>query len=636
MSPYYDGTSEYRLLNRATTTFTVKDINPYTGKEILPGEPDVYYPLEYRFYNSLAEIDQNDVMSRSLQLLGTARLSWQILPSLMLSSQLGVRHLGINETEYYARTNWSGMSPGRVKPEVDPTQPVIMTPVGYSYANQSNATGWSNENRLSFGQSFGKHTVGASAILELRSSERRNLGSQGSGFPNDKMKDVSYATDATRRGSGSTSFDKQLSYAGSASYNYDSRYYATANVRNDGSSTFGDYHAWATFYSAGVSWNIHNEPFFNVPQIGVLKLRGSFGVVGNSRTDAVAKGTYSMGTGSGYRGSVGGTMANVPNPGLTWESVYKGDVGLDLSLFRDAVFLTFDWYNHKTVDLISSLPSSNLTGSRTMDRNMGVMRNSGFEILLTTKNFSRKDFSWKTTLTMSHNQNKLVSLYQDAYTSFFDQGYYVGYEKNVWTNLKWAGVDPRDGAPLWYDKNGNLTRTYNYDNRVKADYSRYPTVYGAVANTWVWKNFEFYMQINYSIGGWGKASILNFIRDGNGMNDFISPTNQPVELLDRWQTPGQVANVPVLIDGVSRNSTSYNDRSMMNMTHFRLSNIAVYYDLPKRITDKMKMQRFALSFTLDNAYFFSPDQSRTRNSYKTAYNTMSQERIFSLGAELGF
>jgi TonB-linked SusC/RagA family outer membrane protein len=635
LSPYYDGTNKYRLLNKSMTIFRAGEINPYTGETITSGE--VYFPLKYRFDNSLPEIDENDVTSRSMSIIGNARLYYDIIEGLRLSSSFGFRHLGSHEFIYKARTNWSGADWDRIDPEDDPTQPIIMLPEGESRPSQANDIGWNNENTVSFDHTFGKHGMGATAILELRGNEHRNVGAVGYEFPNDKMKDVNYASDETRYGSSSTDLSRQLSYAGGVDYNYDRRYYLTGNIRRDGSSLFGNYHQWAKFYSVGASWNIHNEPFFNLPQFSMLKLKGSFGVVGNSRIENVlTNGQYFISSSNGYRGELGGTMGDPPNPGLTWENVYKRDLGISVAVLDDALFFSFEWYNNQTRDLISELPASGLSGSRTMPRNLGILRNTGFEILLTSRNIATENLTWKTTFTLSHNRNKVVELYEEGFKSFFDQGYYQGYEKNVWTNIRWAGVDPRDGAPMWYDTNGNVTRTYNYDNRVKANYSRNPTVYGAISNTWIWKNFEFSMQINYSIGGWGKSSILNYIRDGNSMNTLTGSSNQPVEILDRWQTPGQITSVPILIDGVNRYGITYNDRTMMNMTNFRLSNISVYYDLPPHIVDKLQMQNVAVSFSLDNAYFFSPDQSRTRNSFKTAYDTIAQERIFSMGLELGF
>ena len=191
--------------------------------------------------------------------------------------------------------------------------------------------------------------------------------------------------------------------------------------------------------------------------------------------------------------------------------------------------------------------------------------------------------------------------------------------------VRWAGVDPRDGSPLWYDKNGNITRSFSYDNRVPYKTSS-PTVYGGFHNTFRWKDLSLRVNMTYSIGGYLLSSFMSgSLDDGYSVLSY----NQPIEALDRWQNPGDLAVNPKFVNNNPSKSSMYSTRYLYKATYFELKNIVLTYNLPKSICKKMNMSGCTLSLIGDNVAIFTPDQKKGKNSYKTLMNGFPMTTTYS-------
>ena len=404
-----------------------------------------------RFLNSVAEREENDNRQKAAVSNVNALLEYDIVEGLTSTTQFGIDYQGLNEDRYSARTNWSGMS---------------TTEGGIGYANRNNSTfmTWTAIERLNYNRTFGRHRVGGLLGFEASSKDIRTMGASGSGFINDKIKEVSYAVD--RNGSSSRSTSRSLSYFLQGTYSYDQRYYFTVNARRDGNSGFGSDSQWGNFASAGASWNIHNEDFFQSDLVNVLKVKVSYGSNGNSRIGSQeALGLYSYGESHNYMGELGGSMSGSPNKKLSWETAYITNFGVRIKMF-DRADLELEAYNKRTVNLLSNLDVSRTTGDTRSYRNSGEIINQGIEATLNVELLNNRDANWWAELNASHNRNKLIELYNGIEKVMGNYIWREGYDLNTYYIIRWAGVDPRDGAPLWYDSEGNLTRTYNDQNRV--------------------------------------------------------------------------------------------------------------------------------------------------------------------------
>ena len=197
------------------------------------------------------------------------------------------------------------------------------------------------------------------------------------------------------------------------------------------------------------------------------------------------------------------------------------------------------------------------------------------------------------------------------HTGFFDYVWVAGASKDAWWLSRWAGVDPATGAPMWYDADGNLTYTFSYDNRVTLDeYSKEPKLRGGLRNSFRFGDFNLSVFLTYTLGGW---DYINRLTDGL---DIIGE-NVLVEELDHWRKPGDVSNNPRFVYKNSSRSGMASTRFMYSKTSVQLKNISLSYSIPKDFCKKMGVRSANISIIGDNLYFWTPDQSKTRNSYKT-------------------
>ena len=223
---------------------------------------DSYSPSLKKFmYSEVPNRDLSDNTQRSITVDGNATLTYEIIEGLKLTSMFGVNSITAQELIYYPKNTLNG----KTSYEQD----------GSSRRSGSFNSVWNNIDRLNFNRKFGRHTVGALLGVELVSRENRSLYATGSGFANDHIKEIAYATSESVRGSSSASNSRSLSYLGTLSWSFDSRYYLSASYRRQGYSSFSTYSRWGDFSSIGASWNVHNEKFFRVPFINRLKIKAS-------------------------------------------------------------------------------------------------------------------------------------------------------------------------------------------------------------------------------------------------------------------------------------------------------------------------------------------------------------------------
>ena len=568
-------------------------------------------------YSCVPERDLSDNTQRSVTVDGNATLTIDLFEGLKFTSMFGVNALTSQEMIYNPKTTLDGKT-------------------SYEQEGTSRRAGsfnyvWNNIDRLNFNRKFGKHSIGALLGVELVSRESRSLYATGSGFANDHIKEIGYAIEASRKGSSSASNSRSLSYLGTANWSYDGRYFLSASYRRQGYSSFSTYSRWGNFSSIGLSWNVHNEPFFHVPAINRLKIKASYGNSGNSRVDTSASyGTYSYGSGSYYGGLMGAIQGNAPNPGLSWETTYIGNLGVDLALFHNRIDLQMELYRKYTKNLLYKGRVSSIISDGSVMRNVGEIENTGFEISLSTRNIVGNHFSWTTDFNGAVNRNIIKKLYKGMHTGFFDYVWMEGASKDAWWLSRWAGVDPSTGAPMWYDLDGNLTYNFSYENRVLLpEYSKEPDFRGGMRNIFSFGPFSVVVFLSYTLGGW---ESIDKAEDGY---DILS-NNVMVEELDHWREPGDVSSYPKPIYKVSTNSSRYSTRFLYSQTNIQLKNLVLSYNVPKSLCRKMKLESATVSLIGDNLYLWTPDQSATRNSYKTLRYPGGISRTFSAQLSLSF
>ena len=307
--------------------------------------------------------------------------------------------------------------------------------------------------RANYTKTFGegKHSVNAMVGVQFTDKQHPYLQATGYGFINDYIREIAYADASTVKGTSNISLSRSLSYLAHATYTYDRRYTLSFSWRKQGNSAFSEFSRWGVFSSIGASWNIHREKFFHSDFINSLKVKASYGNNGNSRIDTSSSyGSYSLTTGNYYGGVPGANQSSPANPGLSWETVYITNVGLDVG-FLDRFQLSMEYYRRKTENLLYSGRVSSIITDGSVMRNVGEILNRGFEFTFDSTNIKTHDFTWSTSINGACNRNTILKLYKDMHTGFFDYIWEAGSSKDAHWLIRWAGVDPTNGAPMWYD-----------------------------------------------------------------------------------------------------------------------------------------------------------------------------------------
>lgn len=571
-----------------------------------------------RFFNSLARREQNDDRQRGFAFQGNLKYNYEFLEGISYRLQLGVDYLSSNENRYHSMKNWSGKDQDGNR-------------VGYASLINQDYLKWLTTHLLTVNKTINEHSINGLLGYELMKDDTRLVSANGSGFVNDHVRSVGYA--AEQDGGSNFREKTRMSYFGNLTYSYDGRYNATLVVRRDGNSGFGEDVRWGNFASLGAAWNIHNENFFSSDYINALKLKASYGSNGNSRIGSVeSMGVYGYGDAYNYAGLPGAGMESSPNPSLSWETTYMTNLGVELKAFDKRVNLIVEAYRNKTDRLISDLDVSRTTGDVRVYRNIGAIENKGIEVTLNTINWRNEDFIWSTTIMASHNRNKLLSLFNDIPKNNGNKRWEVGEDSNAYYLIRWAGVDPRDGYPLWYDKDGNITREYSVDNRVVYKTST-PDLFGSITNNFSYKNFNLRVQASYMLGGYGFSSFGRGV-SSDGLN--IEHQNQSVNQLDHWRESGDLALSPVPLWGVSTKSVMNSTRFLYNKTHIRLQNVSLGYTMKREITEKLGLQNLTLTLIGDNLGIWTPYDKKNRNSYKNNISGFPMETSISFGLNASF
>ena len=576
-----------------------------------------YNVVPRRFYgNELPEREYDEHYQKNLSAEASVILEYKPVEHLVLTSQTSGNFVNIYEASYASSKSLSGMN-------TDDT-----SKSGYSSRNGVFDYVFYENLRANYTRVFNtKHRVDLMAGWEWKGSVHPYLGATGNGFVNDNIKEISYSSSDTRKGSSGTSENRSLSYMASASYNFDKRYTLSANYRRQGNSSFSEFSRWDNFASIGGVWNIHREKFFHCDDIDQLSLKATFGSNGNSRIDTSSSyGSYNLSSGYYYGTAAGATQGSPANPGLHWEKTYSTDFQIILGMWN-RFSLTLEPYRRLTKDVLYSGRVSSIITDGSVMRNVGEISNTGLEFVLDATVVKRSNFTWSTSINGARNHNMIEKLYKDTHTGFFDTIWVKGQSKDAFWLINWAGVDPVTGAPMWYDKNGDLTYTFSYDDRVFQKYSQEPILKGGVSNDFQFGRWAVRVMFDYTIGGWYYGMLLD---DGSNSISY----NIPVEGLDHWTAAGQSAVNPKFSYKNGGYSGYNSTRQLWKTTNIQLRSFTVSYNLPQRILSKTGIKGCTLNLIGDNLYLWTPGQSRKHNSYKTLLYSDGMRR--GLSAQVSF
>ncbi len=483
--------------------------------------------------------------------------------------------------------------------------------------------------------------------------------SENQGLANTQTAEGIYEFDnfsVTSRLSGYTSDKRTEGYFARVNYDFNNKYYISASARRDGSSVFNKDVRWGNFYSIGGSWLIDKESFMdNVSFVDRLKLRASFGQVGNdrllvsgtSRLDFyISQPRYEITSNAGAPGIF---WSNLGNSTLTWETVESWDVALEFSLFNNFLDGTIEYYKKNSSDLLYNLPIALSNGLNEKPENIGTMFNSGFELGLTAHLFNSTDFKWDLTLQASTLNNEITEL-----PSPFVNGskrWDVGRSRYDFYIYHSAGVDPANGNTLYYmfedgttpgsrvpvlAADGTQATTNNWQDagRAYTNENSIPDVIGSVQNRFNYKQFALDFMFTFSFGGemldYGYADMMHQGTYGRSLH---------VDQLNAWRKAGDITSVPRLQNGSTNQFQRLSTRFLTDASYVALRNINFSYTFDKSLIEKIDFSSLRLFVAAENL-FINTARKGLNSQYNLAGtpagNDYNPSRIVSLGLNLSF
>ena len=563
----------------------------------------------------------------------------------------------------------------------------------------NNGSNWTLKTYLTYNGTFGKHNISVMAGHEAQENSYETLYASRDNYLFNTIHELNMGDSSTAKNSSGRGSSAIESYYGRLNYGYDDRYLATFTVRGDGSSSFGPANRWGVFPSMALAWKINNEKFLkDVKWLNNLKLRLGWGLVGNQSASS-----YAYGVTMASAASIWGTgfyAGNYPNDKLKWEETKAWNAGIDLNLFDNRVEFIFDTYLKNTDNLLmqASLPSYVTGIIQSPWVNAGAMENKGAEFTLNTVNISKKDFTWRTGITISFNKNKITKLYTEtaglsgtidgAQTLTYSTvgqpvGQYYGY-KVIGMFKEESDFYQRDAdGNFLLDKNGNrlpvalpenqhiakdevwvgdyIFEDLNGDGVIDEQDRTYlgnpePKFSYGFNNTFTYKGFDMNIFINGVYGN----KLVNLFR-----KDFTNPMRNSnllkeatgiahVELIDPAQ-PEEIWNVHVsnpesaivqrlnTADGNDNNRMS--SRFVEDGSYLRIKNISLGYTFPQKWTRKWHIENLRVYMNIQNAFTFTKYKGYDPEVGAYNYNVLLRgvdyarypsQRIYTVGLNLSF
>ncbi|GIZ07775.1 TonB-dependent receptor [Flavobacterium sp. UMI-01] len=482
-----------------------------------------------------------------------------------------------------------------------------------------------SESYLTYNKEIGKGTLNllAGYSYQKTTSERFSAGAQK--FVDDSFSYYNLAGSAVTVLPTSSFTEQEIeSQFGRLNYDYNDKYLLTATLRRDGASNFAKNHKYAIFPSGALGWKISNEDFLKDSEtISNLKVRASYGVTGNQAISPYQSLASLTTVYTGINNQVVGTVVpnQAANDNLKWESSYQTNFGIDLGLLNNKISLSLDYYNIDTKDLLLADQSqSEYLGFVTLAsiRNIGEINNKGFEISLNTRNITNENFRWTTDFNWSTNKNEVkkliggIDVIQNAAPGYFSNqsGTHIlreGEAAGVFYGLEYMGVyqggtlptgtattaaaaTRQAGDPLFLDVDGSGVITTG-DRKLIGDPN--PDWNMGITNNFTYKNFDLNIFFQGSYGG----DVFNLTK----AQLYRGNSNALKEVLNAWTPTNTNTDIPRVV--ADRREIS--SRFVEDGSYIRLKNIALGYNFPSTVIDRLGVESLRFTISAQNLLTFT-------------------------------
>jgi len=487
---------------------------------------------------------------------------------------------------------------------------------GSYYFRNADESAFDGNITLTYNRQLGDHFVNLAAGANIRTYSIDSKSLNAIGFSNDRFTNIGFANRFPEGSSpqGDYALERLFGSFLSVNYSMKNKYLADLSVRMDGSSKFGTENKTAPFWALGVGWNLHYEPFLENTAISQLKLRASTGQTGDvSFPPYMAQTTYQYYTSNWYSTGVGAVVNNYGNQALQWQKTDNYDVGLDLGLFRDRIYISSRYYYKLTHGLLADIMLPPSTGFGSYKENLGDMENTGIELNLKYVAVRNRNLVVSVFANMARNQNKILKISNalKAYNDKADQEqvsndnlkgtpllrFNEGQSLNTIYAVRSLGIDPENGKEIFLKRDG--TRTYEWDVKdIVPVGDNTPTAYGYFGTNVSWKGFLLNLIFYTRFGGEEyNQTLVDRVENADPRYNVDSRV-----LSDRWKQPGDKA----LYKNIADLGTSFaSDRFVQKDNVLELQSVYLSYDFAKKVYSKLAMKNLRLSFTMNDIWRWS-------------------------------
>jgi len=487
---------------------------------------------------------------------------------------------------------------------------------------------------LSWNKTFdGKHNLSAFVGHENFYNSASNLSATRRGIANPNNTELSGSAVAVASGS-SADNERLESYFGQAAYNYDSKYFFTANIRRDGSSRFSPDNRWGNFWSIGGGWIMSQENFLrdNVTWLNLLKLKASYGTQGNNGSglyawQTLADVTYPNGA------NPGGMILSMGNPNLKWESQNAFNVGLEFDVqnrFKGEI----NFFTRTNADQLYFRPLPLSVGLNGVWQNVLTSKNTGIEFQFNYDIIRKNGFVWNVDLNGAHFKNEITKM-PNGIDSLISGNfmYKKGHSIQDFYLVKNAGIDQATGNEL-YHVGDSVTSTYSTAAGRGREFvgSSIPALSGGFTNSISYKGFDFSFLLSYGIGGkYYDAAYQNLMGNGLSYGQNVSED----WLKNRWTVDNTSGTLPkAQFNNVDIAGNS--DRWLIDRSYLNIRNVTLGYTFSPSMLKPVGINNLRVYVSCDNAWLFTKRQGMDPQASFSGSLTGGAQYLYSASRAIVF
>jgi len=627
------GSSSYvnpiRFTRQMGPIYPIHQLDPVTGDYILDDDGKKQYDIyDNRTSNSstgrhvIAEIEWDEDLEERTQLMARTYGEITFLKDFKFTANLSF------DQNYYYNTYFNNKFVGDGAPG------------GRAYRTSIRRNSASFNQLLNYIKSFGNHNLNILLGHESYQYKYNRLTGGKSEIIADGNTELGNFVTTLNLDSHEDTYNTE-GFLARIDYNFNNRFFITGSYRRDGSSKFHVDNRWGDFYSVGAAWRLDQEGFIQgAAWIDMLKLRGSYGEVGNDAGIDFYAYQALYGLGWNNQTASGIYQDKLEAAALQWESNNSFDIAVEFGLLN-RIYGTLEFYHRISDNLLFEVPLPLSGGIDDQNQNIGTLFNQGIELSLSIDIIKTNNFEWNLNTNFSTLKNEFTTLPQDEIIDG-SKKLMVGHSRYDYWLKEFMQVNPDDGSPLYradtYSDTdtdiiimGSDTLTSDQNNARYGYFdSAIPDLFGAFTNSFSYGGISLSFMFTYQIGG--KVMDYNY-RSVMSSGDYGA--SKGVDILDRWQQPGDVTDIPRMDVTNTTNTEATSTRWLTSASFINLRQLTLSYNLPPKVTGSWS-KGLRIYVSGENLFLKSARKGMNvqQNFSGTTSNVYTPSRIFTIGANL--